>query len=60
MLIVERGSADIDDGAYGAVRLLLFEGGSKTSGASVAMEAEGACCVGDCVPVREDKCWGRG
>ena len=40
--------------------MFLFEGGSETSGASVAMEAEGSCCVDDCVPVREDKCWGRG
>ena len=55
LLIVESGSANIDDGAYGAVRLLLFEGGSEPSGASVAMEAEGSYCVDDCVPVREDK-----
>ena len=40
--------------------MLLFEGGSETSGASVTMEAEESCCVDDCVPVREDKCWGRG
>ena len=40
--------------------MLLFESGSETSGASVAMEAEGSCCVDDYVPLREDKCWGRG
>ena len=34
-------SADIDDGAYGAIRLFLFEGGSEASGTGVAIEAEG-------------------
>ena len=40
--------------------MLLFEGGSEASSASVGMEAEGSCCVDVCVAVREDKCWGRG
>ena len=40
--------------------MLLFEGGSEASRASVAMEAEGSGCVDDCVPVREDKYWGCG
>ena len=60
LLIVEGGSADVDDGAYGAIRLFLFEGGSEASGASVAMEAEGARCVDDRVLVWEDKYWGYG
>ena len=58
MLIVEGGSADVDDGAYGAIRLFLFEGGSEASGAGVAMEEEGPRRVDDRVPVREDKYWG--
>ena len=41
LLIVEGGSADVDDGAYGAIRLFLLEGGSEASDASVAMETEG-------------------
>ena len=55
LLNVEGGSADIDDGAYGAIRLFLFEGGSETSGAGVAMEAEGPRRVDDRVPVQEDE-----
>ena len=51
---------DVDDWAYGAIRLFLFEGGSEASGASVAMEAEGARRVDDRVPVWEDKYWGCG
>ena len=58
LLIVKGGSADVDDGAYGAIRLFLFEDGSEANGASVAMEAEGPRRVDDRVPVREDKCWG--
>ena len=60
LLIVEGGSADVDDGAYGAIRLFLFEGGPEASGAGVAMEAEGPRRVDDRVPVREDKYWGCG
>ena len=60
LFIVEGGSADVDYGAYGAIRLFLFEGGSEASGASVAMEAEGSRRVDDRVPVREDKYWGCG
>ena len=58
MFIVEGGSADVDDGAHGAIRLFLFESGSEASGASIAMEAEGSRRVDDIVPVREDKYWG--
>ena len=60
LLIVEGGSTDVDDGAYGAIRLFLFEGSSEASGASVAMEAKGSRRVDDRVPVREDKYWGCG
>ena len=30
LLIVEGGSADVDDGAYGAIWLFLFEGGAES------------------------------
>ena len=55
LLIIEGGSADIDDGAYSAIRLFLFEGGSETSGAGVVMEAEGPRRVDDRVPIRADE-----
>ena len=58
LLIVEGGSADVNDGAYGAIRLFLFEGDSGAGGAGIAMEAEGPRRVDDRVPVREDKYWG--
>ena len=58
MLIVEGGPADVDDGANGAIRFFLFEGGSEASGARVAREAEESRRVDDRVPVREDKYWG--
>ena len=58
MLIVEGGSADVDDRADGAILLFLFEGGSEASGTGVAVEAEGSRRVNDCVPVRENKYWG--
>ena len=48
----------MDDGAYGAIRLFLFEDASEASGAGVAMEAEGPRGVDDRVPDREDKYWG--
>ena len=57
MLIIEGGSADIDDGAYRAIRLFLFEGGSEASGVGIAMEAEALRRVDDRVPVREDEYW---
>ena len=38
--------------------MFLFEGGSEASGASVAMEAEGARRVDDRFAVWEDKYWG--
>ena len=47
LLIVEGGSADVDDGAYAA----------EASSARVTMEAEGSSRVDDRVPVREDKYW---
>ena len=50
----------MDDGAYGAIWLFLFEGGAETSGAGVAMEAEGPRRVDDRVPVRKDKYRGCG
>ena len=37
---VERSSADIRDGFYGTVRLLLLEGGAKPVDASVAVHVE--------------------
>ena len=60
LLIVEGGSAEVDDGAYGAIWLFLLEGGSEASGAGVALEAEGPRCVDDRVPVRKDKYRGCG
>ena len=48
----------IDDGAYGAILLFLFKGGSEASGTGVAVEAERSRCVNNCVPVWEDKDWG--
>ena len=60
LLIVEGGSADVDDGAYGAIWLFLFEGRAETSGAGVAMEAQGPRRVDDRVPVRKDKYMGCG
>ena len=47
LFIVEGCSADVDDGAYGAIWLFLFEGGAETSGAGVAMEAQGPRRVDD-------------
>ena len=58
--MVEGGSADVDDGAYGAIGLCLFEGGAEASGAGVAMEAQGPRHVDDRVPVRKDKYRGCG
>ena len=60
LLIVEGGSADVDDGAYGVIWLFLFEGGAEASGADVVMEAEGPRRVNDRVPVRKDKYRGWG
>ena len=37
---VKRSAADIRDGFYGAVRLLLFESGAKPVNASVAVLVE--------------------
>ena len=57
LLIVECGSADVDDGAYRDIRFFLFKGSSETSGAAVAMEAKGPRRVDDRVPFQEDKFW---
>ena len=40
---------------YGAVRLLLFESGSKPVDAGIAVHVERACAVGDGVPIRENE-----
>ena len=53
--MVEGDSAGVHDGAYGAIRLFLFEGGSEASSASVAVEAEGSSRADDCVLVWKDK-----
>ena len=50
---VKRSSADVRDGFYGAVRLLLFESGSEPVDAGVAVHVKRACAVGDGVPTRE-------
>ena len=50
----------MDDGAYGAIWLFLFEGGAEASGAGVAMEVEGPRRVDDRVPVRKNKHRGDG
>ena len=60
LLIAEGGSADVDVGAYEAIWLFLFEGGAETSGAGVAMEAQGPRRVDDRVPVRKDRYRGCG
>ena len=52
---VERSSADIRDGFYGAVRLLLFESGSKPVDAGIAVHLKRACVVGDGVSIRENE-----
>ena len=52
---VERSSADVRDGFYGAVRLLLFESGSEPVDAGIAVHVKRACAVGDGVPIRETR-----
>ena len=44
---VERGSADVRGGFYGAVRLLLFESGAEPVDASVPIHVERARAVSD-------------
>ena len=51
---VERSSADVRDGFYGAVRLLMFTSGSEPVDAGVAVHVKWACAVGDGVPIREN------
>ena len=57
-LVVERGTADVCNGADGTVRLFLFQGRTQTVCAGIAVYAERAGFVDDRIPVREDK--GRG
>ena len=52
---VERSSADVRDGFYGAVRLLPFESGSEPVHAGVAVHVKRACAVGDGDPIRENE-----
>ena len=49
---VERSSADVRDGFYGAVRLLLFESGSEPVNAGIAVHVKLACAVGDGAPIK--------
>ena len=52
---IEGSAADISNGPYRAVRLFLFERGTKTVDAGVTVHVEGAGAVGYSVPVREDQ-----
>ena len=52
---VQRSSADVRDGFYGAVRLLLFESGSEPIDAGIAVHVKRAYAVGDGVPIRENE-----
>ena len=52
---VERSSADVRDGFYGAVRLLLFKSGSEPVDAGVAIHVKRACAVGAGVLIRENE-----
>ena len=52
---LERGSADIRDGFYGTVLLLLFESGAKPVDASVAVHVERTRTVGESVPIGENQ-----
>ena len=54
---VERSSAYVRDGFYGAVRPLLFESGSEPVDAGVAVHVKRACVVGDGVPIGENEDW---
>ena len=59
MLIGEGCSDNVDDGAGRAVRLLLFERGSKAVGAGMTMQAELSRLVDNSGPIREVKYrWG--
>ena len=51
---VESSSADSRDGFYRAVRLLLFESGSESVDAGIAVHVKRACAVCDGVPIREN------
>ena len=52
---VERSSADVRNGFYGPVRLLLFESGSEPVDAGVAVNMKRACAVGDGIPIRDNE-----
>ena len=52
---VERSSADVRDGVYGAGRLLLFESGSDHVDAGIAVHVKRACAVGDGFLIRENE-----
>ena len=54
----ERSSADVCDGFYGGVRLLLFESGSEPVDAGFAIQVKWACAVDDGVPIRETRTGG--
>ena len=56
-LRIEGSDADISNGSHRAVRFFLFERGTKTVDAGVAVHVEGAGAVGYGVPVREDQNW---
>lgn len=49
--VIEGGAADEEDGANGAVRLFVVEGGAETVYVGLAVQAEGAGVVGGGVPV---------
>ena len=48
-------STNIDDGADGSARLLLFERCPETIGAGIAMQTEWSRLVENSVPIGEDK-----
>ena len=54
-LIVECGSANVDYGADGTIRLFLSEHGSEAVGAGVIVQAERSRLVHHCVSIREAK-----
>ena len=55
LLVGESRSTNVDDGAKLAIALLLLEGGSEASCASVAVKVEGSRLISNRVPVGEDK-----
>ena len=55
--VVEGGAADENDGADGAVRLLLLERGAEAIVAGVTVLAEGSGIVDNGIPVWVDQHW---